>query len=108
MNAVTVREAAAAVNTLWSSGGQDEAQDGGFVMHILPRATNYQQGLLGMMAAHRTGGSIRGTRAGGNTALSADMPIAEVTDMDIRAVLSSGTAITVSVDHYHLYSLAIS
>jgi hypothetical protein len=105
MNAVTVREAAAAVNTLWSSGGQNEAQDGGFVMHILPRATNYQQGLMGMMAAHRTGGSIRGSRAGGAVALSADMPIASVTDMDLRGVISSGGNITVSVDHYHLYTL---
>jgi len=108
MNAVTVCEPAAAVETLWSSGGQNEAQDGGFVMHLLPRATNYQQGVLGFFAAHKIGGSIRGSRAGGFARLSASMPIATINDMDIRAVVASGGNITVSVDHYHLYTVAIS
>jgi hypothetical protein len=104
---VNVRLPVAATANLWSSGGQNEAQDGGFVFFILPRSTNYQQGLLGMMAAH-SGASIRGSRAGGAVALGASMPIGTVTDIDLHGANSSGSTIYTGVDHFHLHTLAIS
>jgi len=89
INATTVQEAATAngVNSYYDFQNSDLAADGGGMILLLPRITNYQQGII----AHQfNSGAATGDNSSGGQSIrpvfDAPMPIATVTSLTMRVL----------------------
>jgi hypothetical protein len=110
--AVTVQEAALAngVNSYYDFQNSDLAADGGGMILLLPRITNYQQGII----AHQfNSGAATGENSSGGQSIKpvidALMPIGTITSLTMRVlnINTAGDDPDPQMDHMFVWSRAI-
>ncbi len=99
VNSTVVGEASVSSPIVANSTAANEAQTGGFVVFLMPRRTNYQGGAFGFYNQRR------GATSSGNTpANDADIPIATITSIALRAI-SGSASVTAAITDVRVYEM---
>lgn len=99
VNSTVVGEASTSSGIVAYSGATDEAQNGGFVVFLMPRRTNYQGGAYGFFNERRGG-----TSTGNTPANDANVPTDTITSIAIRAI-SGNALVTAAVTDVRIYTM---
>ena len=101
VNATVIGEASTSSAIVVNTNSTNQAQNGGFVVYLMPRRTDYQGGAFGYFNPRKGG-----TTTGNTPANDADIPTDTITSIAIRAI-SGSASVTAAVTDVAVYEMDI-